>query len=160
MLPNPFRLIILLLLITLVQVLVNNSKFIYIDCIGIILMALIIHDINSLRLMILLGIFADLIGYWYLGSHLFAILIVSFFIKPMTNFFAMCGILEKTLFFSIFYIMFIMILITISIITHNLGVYKFSINILNIVVETLIACPILLWLIRLVIIKRTELIFN
>ena len=73
------RLIIFVLILLVIQFLINNLSIFYVDLLGIILITLLIEGKSSWLALVLLSLIADLFGHWYLGSHLFAIVILSVF---------------------------------------------------------------------------------
>jgi len=153
---NLFRFIIFILIIAIVQQIVNNSTSLYIDCIGLVLVALLITNTEShIRFIIILSIFADLIGHWYCGTHLLAITLLSFISKYAIDFYKICNNLQKAIISGIFYAILLLIIGLIDIITHNNNFSWF-----NFVFEIFIVNPIILWLFHSFIIRVPSYIFR
>ena len=132
------RLNVFILFLAICQIIINNSTCIYVDCLGVVLVILLFNNIISFKSIILLSIVADLIGFWYLGSHLFATIIISFLTGSLVNFYNMSSQLQKRMIVCIFYAILVIITTFIGIITHNSFV-----NWLNLLVEIFIVCPVI-----------------
>jgi cell shape-determining protein MreD len=146
---NSFRFIIFILCIAIIQQIVNTSTPIYVDCLGAVLVALLITDMGyRIKSLVILATFADLIGHWYFGTHLLAIILLSFISKFITNYYRICNSLQKTIICGLFYAILLLTIGLIGIITHN---NNFSW--ISFIVEISIINPIILWLLHLFIIK-------
>lgn len=144
MLRSNIRQISLIIILSLIQVLVNNSTTFYFDCLSVILVILLFSKQFSLRSIILLSLFADLMGHWYLGSHIFAAILLSFVTQKLVKLYDLSGKVQKCFLISIFYTLLSSIIILIGMLTHNT-----FINWLNLAIEVFILCPIILWLYNL-----------
>ena len=148
---NGFRLTLLTIFIASLQLLVNSQTSLYLDGEGVILVLLLISGGYTLRTLILISFFADLIGHWYLGSHLFAILLLSLLTGSIISFFHVCSFLQKTFILMVFYAMFSAIMTTIDLCTHNVLTGG-----LNFAIELVILCPVICMLFNITIIKHSE----
>ena len=93
---NSIRFILFIIGIAIIQQIVNNSTTIYIDCVGLVLVALLITNTECyFRFLIILSIFADLIGHWYFGTHLLAVILISFISNYIVDFYKICNNLQK-----------------------------------------------------------------
>lgn len=135
------RFVFLILLLSIFQVVINNSTKVYLDCLSVVLVIILFANVFSFRSVIILALFADLIGHWYLGSHLFAAMIVSFMARPLVNFYKMSGGVQRSITIAIFYTILTCIITLIGMITHNL-----SISWLDFAIEIFILCPAILFL--------------
>lgn len=148
---NKFKLTILILVTAFVQLLINNQTALYLDCVSIILVVLLLSGNYTLGMLVSIALFADFIGHWYLGSHLFAALVLSFLAKPVIRFFHICSIYQKIFLLILFYFMFVSITTAIDLITHNV-----LISGLSFAIETIVFCPIVFILFKYSIIKNSE----
>ena len=108
---NNVKLTILMFLLIVCQLAINNLTIIYVDCLGVLLAILLAYNSFSIRAIILLSIISDLIGHWYIGSHLFASVLVSVVTGYCTNFYKMSNFLQRYILVAIFYVIFKGILI-------------------------------------------------
>jgi cell shape-determining protein MreD len=148
---SKLKLSILIIFISCLQLLINSQTSLYLDCIGIVLVLLLISDSYSLKMLIILSFYADLIGHWYLGSHLFATLLLSFLTGAIVRFFYMCSTLQKISILVFFYTLFVVIITAINLITHN-----FSTDSVSFLVEAIILCPIIFILFSYTKVKHSE----
>lgn len=88
------------------QLAINNLTIIYVDCLGVLLAILLAYNSFSIRAVILLSIISDLVGHWYIGSHLFASVLVSFVTGYFTNFYRMSNFVQRYVLVVIFYSIF------------------------------------------------------
>ena len=146
---NLFRFILFILIITTIQQIVNSSTPLYIDCIGLVLVILLITNTEyHIRFLIILSIFADLVGHWYFGTHLLAITILSFISKYVVDFYKICNNLQKTIICGVFYAILLLIIGASGVITHNSYFSWISFTF-----EIFIVTPIILWLFHSFIIR-------
>jgi cell shape-determining protein MreD len=80
-------------------------------------------------------------GHWYIGSHLFAVIIISFFTQNLFTMYAMGSSIQRTFMISIFYALLSGIISLIGILTHS-G----FINWLDFGLEVILLCPLIQWL--------------
>lgn len=152
---NNFWLVILTIILALIQSLINNSGIVYIDCVGVVLIALLINGNYPLRIIVANAIFADLIGHWYLGTHLLAIILVSFLTVPLINFYRMSNLIQKNILACLLYTCSLIIIIIVGILTHNI-IFNWTNYLLNIFV----VCPLILWVLNKLAFKaRSDLIY-
>lgn len=148
---NRSRFILLILGLSIFQLGINNSTTLYLDCLSVILVLLLFTKTFSFRLIITLSLFADLIGHWHLGCHLFAILLVSFLTQPILSFYRMSGLAQRCFMLCIFYSILTAIITLIGFITHNL-----FLNWLDFAIEVFILCPIIFVLYTNIGIRKTS----
>ncbi|MBP9743381.1 MAG: hypothetical protein KBD37_08485 [Burkholderiales bacterium] len=148
---NNIRFILLILCLSTLQIIINNSTKLYIDCLSVVLVIMLFSSAFSLGIVVLLALLADLIGHWYLGSHLFAVLILSFLTTPLVNFYRISSYLQMNVTICIFYAILTGIIALIGLSTHNLFIswYDFTI-------DTFILCPLVLALFNLLGIKSSS----
>ena len=153
---NKIKMIALVILLTFVELFINNSTSIYVDLVGILLVIWITNDSYSLRSIIMLSLIADLIGHWYLGSHLLIILLLSFTITNFTRFYQICGFWQKNILLLIFYSIFSAGLLLVAWLTNQYTFYW-----LSYVFEIIIFIPMINYLFaRVVDNSSDDLIFN
>lgn len=135
MIIDNFKLSIAIVIFALFQITLNVSTTFYIDCIGIILVILLFIDNISILSIVIISLIADLIGQWYIGSHLFAIIFCSFFNKTFINFYKMTNPGNKYFIIILFYSLLSGILTIISYISHNFGfsIYNYLLDIIAII---------------------------
>ena len=139
---NRYLQIILFLLLILSEIYINNASKVYIDLIGVFLLIYVINFSLSIQNMILISLIADLIGFWYLGTHLLAIIIVSMVTDRLTNYFSLLNLLQKFLYMFFFYALMVSLILLIGKISHN-----YFINLAGFLFEILL-CPILFLIIK------------
>lgn len=135
MIIDKFKLSVAIILFALFQIIINVSTTFYIDCIGIILTILLFIDDVSIFSIVIISLIADLIGQWYIGSHLFAIIFCSFFTKSFINFYKMTNPGNKYFIIILFYSFLSGILTIISYVSHNFGfsIYNYLLDIIAII---------------------------
>ena len=148
---NKIKLILLTIFLIFIEVLINNLTPVYIDLLGVLLVIWLLNDSYSLRGLAVLSILADLIGHWYLGSHLMVILVLSFVMMNITHFYRICSFLQKNVLIMIFYSIFCVGLIFLSWLT---GKYNFSL--VSYIVELIICVPFVNYLFFKVIDSRYD----
>ena len=150
------KLLILIFGLMLFQLIINNLTVLYLDCLSVILVILLFRKNSYLKLIIFIAFFTDLMGHWYLGSHLFAAILLSFLSQRLVITYSLGSSLQKVAMISIFYAMLSGILILIGLLTHNS-----FINWIDFSVEVFVLCPVILWLFSLTNIRytRSNLIF-
>ncbi len=133
------KFITLIILLSIFQLIINNSTTLYIDCLSVILVALLFRKHLPLQVIIFLSLFADLMGHWYLGSHLFAAILLSFITQKMVIFYSLSGKVQRCVIVSLFYALMSLILSGIGLLTHNS-----FIKWLDLSLEIFILCPVIL----------------
>ncbi len=153
---NNIKLFILIFGLMLFQLIINNLTVLYLDCLSVILVILLFRKNSYLKLIIFIAFFTDLMGHWYLGSHLFATILLSFLSQRLVITYSLGGSLQKMVMISVFYVMLSGIMMLIGLLTHNS-----FINWVDLSIEVLILCPIILWLFSFTSIHdiRSNLIF-
>lgn len=148
---NSIRFGLLILCLIIFQIIINNSTPLYIDCLSVVLVIMLFSSAFSFGTVVLLALLADLIGHWYLGSHLFAIIVLSFLTRPLVNFYRISSYLQMNVTICIFYALVTGIITLIGLGTHNLFIswYDFTI-------DTFILCPLILALFNLLGIKSSS----
>ena len=142
------KLAILIISLSIFQVIINNSTILYVDCLSVVLVALLFNKGLPLRVIIGISVLADLMGHCYLGSHLFGAILLSFLSQRMVIFFSLSGRFQQCFIISIFYAMLSGILALIGLLTHNS-----FINWLNFAIEIFVLCPIIFGLLQLTNVK-------
>ena len=142
---NHLKISVLIIFFMLIQILINNLSTIYIDWLGIILVFLLFINVFPFSLIISIALVADLIGHWYLGTHLLAIILLSLIISPLLNFYKMSNEFQKYFILCVFYALLRLIIFIIGFITKN----SFS-GLNSFLIEELILAPVTLILFNLV----------
>lgn len=155
MLKNNLRLIIFCLILLIVQFLINNLTIFYVDLFGIILVLLLLIGNKSWSKLIFISIAADLFGHWYLGCHLFGIVILSLFSTNFISFYKICNSFQKIFIANIFFILLNLIIYAIDFVIDK----RFN-SLSSILVEVMIFLPLIqLTLDKLVNKSPSEFIF-
>jgi cell shape-determining protein MreD len=131
-----------------VQLIVNNTTILYIDCLTILLVIFLLEGLFSIKIILVISLLADLFGHWYLGTHLLAIILISFPIKNLVNFYKLSNTLQKIVLNGIFTFITYIIIELIDILLHNS-----SINWVNLLIEVIVLNPILLLISNILINK-------
>ena len=151
------HLIIFVVVIAIVQLVINNATtFIYLDCMGVLLMVLLLSAGYLWSNVIILSLFSDLIGHWYLGSHLLAFTLLSFIAGYFNNYYKMSTFVQRSVLLIIFYSLMRAILALIEFILHTPG----TTSIWGYLVD-MIGAPLILFLFsRYVLRLSTDIIFE
>lgn len=99
------RLILFVLSLLITQFLINNLSIFYVDLLGVVLIITLMENKSSWLMLVILSLVADLFGHWYLGSHLFAILMLSTFSVRMSRFYLLCGWINRNVIANFFFIL-------------------------------------------------------
>lgn len=134
-----FSLYILIIVILALQLVINNTTTLYIDCLTLVLVALLLDGFFSIRFIVAVCLLADLFGHWYLGTHLLAITLISFPTRGLVNFYRVSNILQKIVLNGIFALIVYIIIGLIDILLHRSGF-----GWINLLVEVVILNPIIL----------------
>ena len=146
MIVNNFKLAILFLALVIIQILVNNFTVIYIDNLALVLVVLLLSGRYSWIQLIVLSLIADLIGHWYLGSHLLAITLLSMFSANFANFYKVCNGFQRSIITGLFYLGLIFIIYLISLATSRVYVSFSGLFLSLIVILPLVQMLINRWL--------------
>lgn len=144
---SKFKFSMFFLGIVILQLLINIFTQVSVDGLGVMMVILLAYGVYSLRFVVVISLLADLIGHWYLGSHLLAIILIGFVMARLVNYFRMSYFMQKTLIIISFYSFLMAIIALVNGMLHN---YTFSW--LEYVIE-IILCPISLMLFNKYIIK-------
>ncbi|MCE2706078.1 MAG: hypothetical protein LW807_03290 [Proteobacteria bacterium] len=132
------KLIVLTLFLSIVQLLINSSSIIYADLLGVFLVVLLVNQFCLYRQLIIIAFFADIVGHWYLGTHLFALITISFLADKYFNFYKISNIFQKIISIIVFYSLFNGVITIIGLLTHNIRV-----DTLSFIIEIIVLCPIM-----------------
>lgn len=135
--------IITVLLLTILQQVINQNTTLYLDIVGVVAISVLLNIEYTLTTLAIVSIFADLVGHWYLGTHLFASIITSLLTQSVINFYRMCNPLQKAFFASVFYLILLLLVALIGYITHNIVV-----SITNFILNIIIVCPITMYILN------------
>ena len=149
MITNSFRLILFCVLLTFVQFLFNNLTIFYVDLFAIVLISLLLNGGYSWGQLVALSLFADLVGHWFLGTHLLAITILSLFSNRFINFYRLCNWFQRSLFSSIFYLMMSCIIFLVELATGK--IYNTP---ASLIFEIMVLLPLIQAVLYAVIIKK------
>jgi rod shape-determining protein MreD len=112
------------------------------------MVALLLDGLCSNRFLLVASLLADLLGHWYLGTHLLAITLVSFPAKGLVNFYRVSNFLQKIVLNGIFALIAYLLIGSIDALAHKSGIsWK------NLLVEIVILNPIILLMLSTVIVK-------
>lgn len=145
---NYSRLILLLCLLSIIQLIVNSNTIFYIDCFTLVMVVILLNNLFPIRLLMCISVSADLIGHWYLGSHLIAIVLVSMLTTAFIKFYMACGFLQKTILVGIFSLFAYLILAILDLLLHNN-----SFSWLSLIFELIFISPIIIWLMNTMVLK-------
>ena len=134
---NKIKISSLVIFLVFLELFTNNVTPLYVDVLGVLLVIWLVNDSYSLHGLVVLSLLADLIGNWYLGSHLIIILLLSFITANVTHFYRICGFWQKNILLIFFYSLFCVALVVLSFIT---GRYNF--NWINYICELVIYIPL------------------
>lgn len=148
---NNLKLSIYIMIIMVLQILLNTSTKLYLDLMGVVIVILLLHNNYSFRYLIIITLLADVIGHWYLGTHLFAAVLITFLSGHMTNFFNLSTFPKKSVIVSFFYTIFSLIILLVDLCLHNPGT-----RIIDMVVEIFILVPIGLKILDKLLVKHNE----
>lgn len=144
------------LLLMTIQIMINNFTPIYVDLLGVFLVIILLNGEFAWRQLIILSLIADLIGHWYLGTHLCATLMVSFLIQPLVNFYLVCTMLQRIIFIEIFYILSALVIILIELIAK-----QYQVNLQNYLVQLIVIVPLTSLLVNSLFVRRNDnMVFN
>ncbi|AUR51529.1 hypothetical protein CUN60_04235 [Aquella oligotrophica] len=119
MIVNNLRFIILCTVLVFLQFTINNFTIFYVDVIAILLVSLLLRGNLIWLQLIILSFIGDLIGHWYLGSHLLAVVIISFFTGKVANFYRMCGWFPRMIISMFYFALFFFVIYLIELSTHR-----------------------------------------
>lgn len=142
------KLYTLIIVFTIFEAAINSSSILYIDLVGIFVLSLLVNKMCLFRQLILFSIIADLTGRWYLGTHLFTLILISFFSDRYHAFYKLSNISQKNIFFIMCAIIQSTFIALIGIITNN-----FKVDIISFATEILVICP-LVFMISTTVLKQ------
>ena len=87
--------------LVILEISINSFALIYVDMVGVFLVILLVNKFCVFRQLIIISIMADLIGQWYLGTHLFTLILISFMSDKYYNFYKLSNFFQKNLFILI-----------------------------------------------------------
>ncbi len=131
------KLAIISLITIATQLIINSITSIYVDLLGIFLVILLVNQLANYQQLFILAFLADIIGHWYLGTHLFSLILISFITEKYYNFYKMSNILQKNISIILFFSLFDGIVCLIGLISHNL-----KIDMLGFAFEIVVFCPL------------------
>jgi cell shape-determining protein MreD len=134
-----------------VQIILNSSTSLYLDLMGALIIILLLTNNYNFKSLIILTFLADLIGHWYLGTHLFAAICMTFLTGYVTNFFNISTLLKKNIILAVFYTLFLLIIALIDLGLHNIGMHWF-----NFVIEVGIFSPLILKSLNTLLINHND----
>ncbi len=149
------RLAIFIFIGPILEIIINNTTILYIDIFGIILVIILVNEIYTMGSLIFISLLADLIGHWYLGSHLLSLVLISFTTSRFINFYKMCTFMQKNFITILYYSVSVCFLVAIGAITRTL-----HFSLLSYLLEIIFLLPIIFWLFNKIIIKTTTDILN
>lgn len=147
---NKLKFGMLIVGIIIIQLLVNYFTQVSIDGLAVTLIILLAYGLYSLRFVVAISLLADLIGHWYLGSHLLAVILIGFIAMRFVNYFRMSDFLQKAMIVIGFYSLLVATITLLNTVLHN---YTFVWS--GYVIDIIVLCPIILMLFSLYIIKTS-----
>lgn len=151
MIANNLRLGIFLIVLLVGQFLINNLTVFYVDFFGILLVISLMSGAYSWPKMVVFSLLADIFGHWYLGTHLISIVILSFIVHNLVNFYRMCGWFQRTLVTNVFFFIMHVIIFCIDLVMGR----TYS-TIGSIMVEAVLFMPIIQFILDKLIIQKTS----
>lgn len=114
-------LICITIILAIIQVSINNLNLFYLDLIAILLSIMLFFNFTQsiVTKIIAVSIFADLFSCFFLGTHLFATIMLSFFSHRMIKFYNILTNNQKIFFIAIFYCLIIGILCLVQFINNK-----------------------------------------
>ncbi len=144
-----------IIFLAVIQIIINNTFPLYVDLLGVTVVILILCGNYTLITLFFISILADLIGHWYLGTHLIAAICLSFMPKSTTNYFNISTFFHKSVTLMFMSSAFLLLIFCIDLILHNA-----VINITSLFLEVIIIAPLLLkTLDSFIIVQNRDLIF-
>lgn len=149
MISSNLRLGVFLFLLLVSQFLINNFTIFYVDFFGILLIVSLMSGAYSWSKMVMFSLLADIFGHWYLGTHLVSIVIISFMVHNLVNFYRMCGWFQRTLVTNVFFIVMKLVIFVIdATLSHT------YVSIESLIFEIVICMPIIQLVLEKIIIKK------
>ena len=148
---NNFKFIPSVIILAIIQLSINNTTIFYVDLLGALTVILLLSDNYTFNSLLIITIFSDLIGHWYIGTHLFAAVLLTFLLSVITNFFSISSFLHKIMILMFFYTIFLLIILGIDLLTHNVVIHWSSF-----ILEIVVFAPIILKFLNNGLIKRSE----
>lgn len=119
MIVNNLRFVLLCTVLIFFQFIINNFTIFYIDIIAILLISLLLRGNLIWVQLITISFIGDLIGHWYLGSHLLTVVLLSYFTNKVANFYRMCGWFPRMLISMFYFALFFLVIYLIELLTRR-----------------------------------------
>lgn len=156
MITSNLRLALFCILLVITQFAINNFTVLYVDLFALVLISIVLRSNIAWPQLIILSLIADLVGHWFLGTHLLAITIVSLFSGKFVNFYRMCSWFQRLIISSMFFLLLTAIIYLVELITGR--VFPLTISLL---IEILLLLPLVELLLNKLVFKRSsEFIFH
>lgn len=117
---NKINLYIMILMCAVIELILNNISYYLFDFLGIILVILLLNQADNLMEVIVVSLLADLIGRWYLGTHLIAVMLMQLSANYFYNYYRICNFLQKWLILIINYLCLLLIIFLLELIFKNI----------------------------------------
>jgi membrane protein YqaA with SNARE-associated domain len=127
---------VLLSLLLIVQVLINSMTNWSIDIFGSIIIVLALTD-DALLVITLIAAIADLLGHWYLGTHLLSILVIGAVFEYIRQFFVICSFMQRLSLVTLCFISFSIVECIIDVVSHGM-----RINLYSYIINIFVICPL------------------
>lgn len=148
---NMVSIVFSIVLLLIIQIIINSATIFYVDILGIVLIVFLMSSEIRWPNIIWTSILADLFGYWFLGTHLIAIVVLSIVIQKLINFYRMVNWLARYIFTSIAYLCMSLV---IYIVDELVG--KTHLQMINILFTLLFIIPLVLFVTRNFFVKDTS----
>ena len=114
MIVNNIKLSLVLFVLLIIQFITNNVSSYYVDLIGMLLIFLTLYGSYNFLYIIGISLVAELFGYWYIGEHLIAIVILSFIATKISRLFSICNWIQKLIVIESFFCVMSLIIFAIN----------------------------------------------
>lgn len=145
---NHSRIFIITIMLYLFQVIINNTTSLYLDTLTLLVVIALLNNTFSIITLAVISLFADLGGHWYLGTHVLAMVFISFITKGFVNFYKICSTLQKLVLNSLF-----TTLVYIMIFAIDVAMHKSNVSWPSFLVEIIIINPIVFWILNILVTK-------
>jgi hypothetical protein len=109
---------ILIWIIFILQIVINSYSGHYVDIAVILLIIFILENKTSFNFIIYYALFADCISKWYLGSHLFVIVVINMIASCLIKFYDISDFLGKIILIYLLYVISNILLTAIYDVSH------------------------------------------
>jgi cell shape-determining protein MreD len=154
---NKIRLSLFMVILLVVQLFIDNVTPVYLDCFGVLLVILIAYNIFSIRAIIILSVISDLIGHWYIGTHLFACVFTSFLTGYLANYYKMTNSFQRYILLIIYYSLFCGLIFAINLLFRRSG--SNIVSYLAYVIEIVLILPIIRSIVKRFLVSSTTDLF-